>query len=159
MANAANAVPQGYQPLMIQLTLDDAAASIEWYKRAFGAEEQGRSLGPDGKIMHGELLINGHRVFVNDTMSGQKGPKALGGSPAGFWLYVQNSDEAFQRATDAGAKTTMPLADQFWGDRAGAVSDPEGYVWWIATRKEDLSREEIERRATEFFKQMAGMKP
>ena len=79
----------------------------------------------------------------------------LGGSPASLWLYVDNSDALFNRAVGAGAKVHMPLADQFWGDRGGAVSDPSGYTWWIATRKEDLSRTEIQQRAAEAFKQMA----
>jgi len=93
--------------------------------------------------------------MVNDAMMGGKAPNALGGSPASLWLYVENSDTLFDRAVGAGAKVQMPLADQFWGDRGGAVSDPSGYTWWIATRKEDLSRTEIQQRAAEFFKQMA----
>jgi PhnB protein len=155
MAKAAKPVPAGYRTLTPQLTLDKAAQTIDWYKRALGAEELMRGLGPDGKIMHAELRIGDSLFMVNDPMPGLKGPQALGGSPASLWVYVDNSDALFNRATGAGAKVQMPLADQFWGDRAGAVADPEGYTWWIATRKEDLTQQEIQQRAAEFFKQTA----
>jgi PhnB protein len=153
MANAAKPVPEGYHTITPQLTLDNAAETLEWYKTALGAEEVGRSLGPDGKIMHAEIKIGNSRVMLNDVMTG-KGPKAYGGSPASLWLYVENSDALFDRAVAAGAKVQMPIADQFWGDRAGAVADPAGYSWWIATRKEDLTPAEMNQRATDFFKQM-----
>jgi len=155
MANAAKPVPEGFHTITPQLVLDNAAQTIDWYKEAFGAEELRRSVGPDGKVMHAELRIGDSRFMVNDAMMGGKAPNALGGSPASLWLYVENSDTLFNRAVGAGAKVQMPLADQFWGDRGGAVSDPSGYTWWIATRKEDLSRTEIQQRAAEFFKQMA----
>jgi len=154
MAKAAKAVPDGYHTITPQLTLDNAAQTIDWYRKALGAEELSRSDGPDGKIMHAELKIGDSRVMVNDVMMG-KGPKAFGGSPASLWLYVENSDALFKRAVDAGANIQMPIADQFWGDRAGAVADPAGYTWWIATRKEDLSHAEMHSRAEEFFKQAA----
>jgi PhnB protein len=156
MAKAAKPVPEGYHTITPQLTLDDAAGTIDWYKRALGAEEVSRSVGPDGKIMHAELKIGDSRIMVNDVMMGTKGPKAYGGSPSSFWLYVENCDALFNRAVGAGAKVQQPLADQFWGDRGGAVADPAGYTWWISTRKEDLTREEMNQRATEFFKQMAA---
>jgi PhnB protein len=155
MAKAKSAVPAGYHTLMPQLSLDNAAETIEWYKRAFGAEEQNRGLGPDGKIMHAEITIGGSRFFVNDVMPGQKGPKALGGSPASLWLYVNDADAIYNRAIEAGATVQVPLGDQFWGDRGGAVADPAGYTWWIASRVEDLTHDEIMARAAEFFKQMA----
>jgi PhnB protein len=85
-------------------------------------------------------------------MGGAKGPRAFGGSPASFWLYVNDSDSLYKRAVDAGAKVHMPMADQFWGDHAGAVMDPAGYVWWIATHTEDVSNDEVQRRAEDFFK-------
>jgi PhnB protein len=154
MAKAARAVPEGLRTMTPQLILNNAAQTIDWYKRAFGAEELGRSLGPDGRITHAELKIGDSRFYANDALMG-KGAKELGGSPVGFWLYVDDSDALFKRAVDAGARVQMPLVDQFWGDRAGSVADPEGISWWIATRKEDLTRDEMEARATEFFKQMA----
>ena len=153
MAKAAKAVPEGYHTITPQLTLDNAAQTIDWYKRALGAEEVSRSAGPDGKIMHAELKIGNSRFMMNDVMTGGKGPQAFGGSPASLWLFVENSDAVFNRAVGAGAKVQMPLADQFWGDRGGAVADPEGYTWWIATRKENLTQAEMQQRAAEFFKQ------
>lgn len=155
MATAAKPVPDGYHTITPQLTLDNAAEALDWYKTALGAVEHGRSLGPDGKIMHAEFTIGNSRVMVNDVMAGRKGPQAMGGSPASLWLYVEDSDALFTRAVKAGATVQMPIDNQFWGDRAGAVADPAGYTWWIATRKEDLTPEEMNQRATEFFKQMA----
>ena len=156
MAKAAKPVPEGYHTITPQLTLDKAADTIEWYKKAFGAEEIGRSLGPDGKIMHAELRIGNSRFMVNDTMPGYKGPQAFGGAPTSLWLYVDDSDALFNRAVKAGGKVQMPVADQFWGDRGGSLADPEGYTWWISTRKEDLTPEEMNERAQAFFKQMAA---
>jgi PhnB protein len=153
MAKAAKAVPEGYHTITPSLTLDNAAQAIDWYKKALGAEEVSRSVGPDGKIMHAELKIGNSRFMMNDVMPGSKGPQAFGGSPASLWLYVENSDTLFNRAVGAGAKVQMPIADQFWGDRAGAVADPAGYTWWIATRKEDFTPAEMQQRAAEFFKQ------
>jgi PhnB protein len=155
MAKAVKPVPDGYHTITPQLTLDNAAQTIDWYKKALGAEEVSRSAGPDGKIMHAEIKIGDSRVMMNDVMMGQKGPQALGGSPASMWLYVENSDALFNRAVGAGAKVQMPMADQFWGDRAGSVADPAGYTWWIATRKEELTPAEMQQRAQEFFKQMS----
>lgn len=153
MAKAQNPVPEGFQTMTPQLVMDNAAQTLDWYAKAFGAKEVSRSVGPDGKIMHAEVSIGTSRFMVNDAMMGGKGPKAYGGSPASWWLYVEDCDALFKRAVGAGAKVQMPLEDQFWGDRAGAVSDPEGYTWWIATRKEDLSSSEIQQRAAEVFKQ------
>jgi PhnB protein len=152
MAKAAKSVPEGYHTITPQLTLDNAAQAIDWYKKALGAQELSRSTGPDGKIMHAEIKIGNSRVMVNDVMMG-KGPQAFGGSPASLWLYVEDSDALFNRAVGAGAKVQMPLADQFWGDRGGAVQDPAGYTWWISTRKEDFTPEEMKQRAENFFKQ------
>ncbi len=155
MAKAKKAVPEGYHTITPQLTLDDAPRAIEWYRKALGAEEISRSTGPDGKIMHAELRIGDSRFMVNDAVMGGKGPKAIGGSPASLWLFVDNSDALFKRATDAGGQIKMPLGDQFWGDRCGTITDPAGYSWTIASRKEDLTRNELEQRAAEFFKQFA----
>jgi len=91
--------------------------------------------------------------MLNDAVMGNKGPKALGGSPASLWVYVDDCDTLFNRATKGGAQVRMPLGDQFWGDRCGTVIDPHGYQWTIATHKEDLTRDEIEKRQAEFFKQ------
>jgi PhnB protein len=140
------------------LTLDNAAAAIEWYKKALGAEEIARASGPDGKIMHAEIRIGDSRIMVNDPMMGAKGPKAFGGSPASLWLYVEDCDALFNRAVAAGA-TVLPgmgaMADQFWGDRSGSFSDPHGYRWTIASHKEDLTPQEMQQRQDAFMKQFA----
>src|SRR5215510_5781278 len=154
MAKAARAVPAGYHTITPSLTLDNAAQTIDWYKRALGAEELSRSVGPDGRIMHAEIKIGDSRIMMNDVMMG-KGPHAYGGSPLSLWLYVEDADALFNRAVGAGAKVQMPLADQFWGDRGGAIADPEGYTWWISTRKEDFTPAEMNQRAQEFFKNMS----
>jgi len=154
MAPAKRPIPEGFRTVTAQLTLDDAAAAIEWYKRAFGAQEVSRSLGPDGKIMHADITIGDSHIMLNDAMMGMKGPRGYGGSPASFWLYVEDSDALFKRAIEAGAKEQMPMADQFWGDRAGSIADPAGFSWWIASRKEDLAQEDIRKRAEEVFKKM-----
>jgi PhnB protein len=159
MAKAAKAVPEGYHTITPQLTLDNAAQTIDWYKKALGAEELSRSLGPDGKVMHAELKIGNSRFMMNDVMMGTKGPQAYGGSPASLWLYVENCDALYNRAVGAGATVQVPLGDQFWGDRGGAIADPAGYTWWIASRKEELTESEVQQRAAEFFKQMAESTP
>jgi PhnB protein len=157
MAKGTKPIPKGYHSITPQLTLDNAAQSIDWYTRAMGAEELGRSEGPDGKIIHAELRFGDSRVIVNDVIPGHgKGPQGYGGSPANLWLYVPDGDAVFSRAVSAGAKVQVPMTDQFWGDRAGALTDPAGYVWWIATHKEDLSRAEIEERGEATFKQPAA---
>jgi len=155
MAKAAKPIPEGYHTITPTLTLDNATQSIEWYKKALGAEEVSRHVGPDGKIMHAELKIGDSRFMVNDVMPSMKGPKAYGGSPAGLWLFVENSDALFNRAVGAGASVQMPIDDQFWGDRGGCVVDPSGYTWWIATRKEDLTPAELQQRAADFFSKHA----
>src|SRR5207253_994829 len=129
MAKAKNAIPQGLHTITPQLILDNAAASIDWYKKALGAEEVSRANGPDGKIIHAELRIGNSVFYANDAMMGAKGPKSLGGSPASFWIYVEDCDALFNRAIAAGA-TVSPggmgqMQDQFWGDRSGTLVDPE----------------------------------
>ena len=98
MAKAQSPIPEGFHTVTPQLTLDNAAEAIEWYRRALGAEEKGRFEGPDGKIMHAELRIGNSRVMLHDAMMGGKGPKALGGSPASLWIYVEDCDALFNRA-------------------------------------------------------------
>jgi len=160
MARAKSAIPEGLHSVTPHLILDNAADTIEWYKRAFGAQERGRSVGPDGKVMHSELRIGNSVIYLNDAMGGGKGPKALGGSPIGLWIYTEDADALFNKALGAGA-TVAPgpmgqMQDQFWGDRCGTLIDPAGYNWTIATRKEDLTPEEMKQRSEEFFKQFAN---
>jgi PhnB protein len=163
MARAKSSVPQGLHTITPHLILDDAATAIDWYKRGLGAEEISRSAGPDGKIMHAEIRIGNSHLYLNDAMGGGKGPKALGGSPVGLWIYVDDADALFNRAVGAGAATAPgpmgPMQDQFWGDRCGTIIDPAGFQWTIATRKEDLTPEELNKRADDFFKQFAASMP
>src|SRR3954468_5923316 len=160
MAQAKSPVPEGFHTITPHLIFDNAAEAIEWYKKALGAEEKSRAIGPDGKIMHAELQIGNSRIMLNDAMGGGKSAKTLGGSPVSLWVYVPQCDIVFNRAVGAGAVVPEgpmgKMADQFWGDRCGALVDPFGYHWTIATRKEDLTREEMDRRAAEFFKQFAS---
>lgn len=152
MMKAKRAVPEGYYTLTSMLTLEDAAKAIDWYCRAFGAEEISRAVGPDGKVMHAELRIGNSRMMVNDAMMGMKGPKSMGGSPANMWVYVENCDALYDQALAAGAQMKMPMDDQFWGDRCGTIDDPYGYSWTIATRMEDLTPEEMQMRQAEYMK-------
>ena len=160
MTKAKQAIPEGFHTVTPQLTLDNAAAAIEWYKKALGADEVSRAIGPDGKIMHAEVRIGDSRLMVNDAMMGGKGPQALGGSPASFWIYVEDCDALFNRAVAAGAQVARgpmgQIQDQFWGDRTGTFTDPHGYQWTIATHKEDLTPAEIEQRQAAFMKQFAA---
>jgi PhnB protein len=163
MAKAQSPIPEGFHTVTPQLTLDNAAEAIEWYRRALGAEEKGRFEGPDGKIMHAELRIGNSRVMLHDAMMGGKGPKALGGSPASLWIYVEDCDALFNRAIAAGAEL-LPgpmgqMQDQFWGDRCGVFKDPHGFSWTIATHKEDLTPDEMRERHAAFVKQFAAARP
>jgi len=162
MAKAKSAVPQGLHTVTPQLTLDNAAEAIEWYKKALGAQETSRASGPDGKILHAELRIGDSSLYVNDAMMGGKGPKALGGSPSSFWIYVADCDALFNKAIAAGGQVAHggmgQMQDQFWGDRSGSLVDPSGYTWTIATRKEDLTPQEMKQRQEEWMKSFAAPK-
>jgi len=160
MAKAKSPIPEGFHTVTPQLTLDNCADAIDWYKNALGAQELSRAIGPDGKIMHAEIKIGNSRIMVNDAMMGGRGPKAIGGSPASFWLYVEDCDSLFNRAISAGGQIAHGgmgnMQDQFWGDRSGSLTDPHGYTWTIATRKEDLTPAEMKQRQDEFMKQFAA---
>jgi len=156
---AKSPIPAGHHTVTPVLTLEHAAQAIDWYKKALGAKEVSRAVGPDGKIMHAEIRIGDSPVMVNDAMMGGKAARAMGGSPASLWVYVEDADALFTRAVAAGA--TVPpgpmgaMSDMFWGDRCGMFTDPEGYRWTIATHKEDLTPDEMKRRQDEFMKQNA----
>jgi len=160
MAKAKSAIPEGLHTVTPQMTLDHAAEAIDWYKKALGAEETSRATGPGGLIMHAELRIGNSRIMVNDAMMGGKGPKGYGGSPMTLWVYVDDCDTLFKRAIAAGGKVGHggmgEMRDQFWGDRSGTFIDPSGYTWTIATRKEDLTPQEMHERQEEFMKSFKG---
>ncbi|HZM45989.1 MAG TPA: VOC family protein [Burkholderiales bacterium] len=155
MAKAkVKAVPKDMHAVTPHLVCAGAAEAIEFYKKAFGATEEVRLPGPDGKLMHGMIRINGSAVMLVDEMPewGALGPKALKGSPVTIHLYVENVDAFVERAVKAGAKVTMPVADMFWGDRYGKIEDPFGHHWSVATHQREVSIEE----AMEAMKAMAG---
>jgi len=160
MAKAKHAVPEGLHTVTPMLTLDDSAKAIDWYKKAFGAEEISRSTGPDGKILHAEVKIGSSHFMLHAAVMGAKSARGMGGSPITLWVYVEDCDALFKRATQAGGRTAEgpmgQLADQFWGDRCGTLYDPEGYTWTIATRKENLTRDELQRRATEWMEKFSA---
>jgi PhnB protein len=142
-------VPDGHHTVTPYLTLQGAAEAIDFYKRAFGAHEEGRMTTPDGKsVIHAEIRIGDSMVMLSDEFPqmGPRSPQALGGTTASIFLYVPDVDAAFKRAVDAGAKAVMTPADMFWGDRFGKLVDPFGHHWAMATHKEDLSDEEIRKR-------------
>jgi PhnB protein len=158
MSKAKSPIPEGFHSVTPQLMFDNAARSIEWYKKALGAVEVSRAVGADGKILHADIKIGDSHLMMNDAM-GAKGPKSLGGSPVALWIYVDDADSLFRRAVDAGAQVAPgpmgAMQDQFWGDRCGTVVDLEGYHWTIATRKEDFTREELKKRQDEWMSQFA----
>jgi PhnB protein len=154
----AKPVPEGYHTLTPYLAVDDASAAIDFYQRAFGAKERVRMHGPDGMIAHAELEIGDSKVMLSDPFPrvSTRPPKELGGTSVGVFVYVENVDEVFQQAVDAGATATMEPDDQFWGDRFGSVTDPFGHSWQISTHVEDVPPEEMEKRSKEWMAQMAN---
>jgi uncharacterized glyoxalase superfamily protein PhnB len=155
-------IPAGSEGLIPHLVCDGCAAAIEFYKKAFGAEETRRMPAPDGKrIMHAEIRISGRPVFLADDFpeycGGTKSsPQALGGTPVTIHRYVEDCDAAIQRAQQAGASVKMPPMDMFWGDRYGVVTDPFGHVWSLATHKSDPTPEEMAKAAEAAFAQPQG---
>jgi PhnB protein len=160
MAKAKNPVPAGLHTVTPQLTMQNAARAIEWYKKALGADEVTRALGPDDKVIHAEIRIGNSVIMLNDDMMGGNTAKAHGGSPISLWVYVADCDALFDRAINAGAKAANgpmgKMQDQFWGDRSGTFIDPEGYQWTIATRKEELTPDEMKTRQDEWMRQFAA---
>jgi uncharacterized glyoxalase superfamily protein PhnB len=153
-----NAVREGYQTVTPALTVRNGAEAIEFYKKAFGAEEIMRVPGPDGKsIMHAEIRVGTSRIMLGDEAPsmGCLAPVTLGGPGGSLYVYVPDVDAAFKQAVAAGAKALMPVTDMFYGDRFSQVEDPSGHRWGLATHVEDLAPEEMARRQREFFASMA----
>jgi PhnB protein len=153
---AVKPIPDGYSTVTPYLYIKGAANALEFYKKAFGATELFR-MDWNGKLGHAEMQIGSSRVMMADEFPemGAKGPHTLGGSAIGLCLYVEDCDALFHRAVSAGATVVRPLQDQFYGDRSGTVTDPFGHVWTIATHKEDVAPDEMEKRAAEAMKSMA----
>ena len=146
---ATKPIPEGHHSVTPYLAVEDAAKAIEYYKKAFGANERMRMETPDGKIGHAELEIGDSLVMLSDPFpqSTVRPPKELGGTSAGVFLYVEDVDAVVRQAVEAGATITMEVADQFWGDRFGSIKDPFGHSWSLATHVEDVPPEEMAERA------------
>ncbi len=142
-------IPDGYHSITPYLIIKGAQKAMDFYTKAFGAQETFKMPGPDGQIGHAEMRIGDSMIMLADEnpKMGHKSATTLGGSPVGILLYVDNVDEVFQRAVDAGAEIDRPIANQFYGDRTGGVKDPFGFRWYLSTHIEDVSPEEMQRRA------------
>lgn len=153
MATKIKPIPDGYHTLTAYLTVRGASDAIEFYKKAFGATELCRLNMPDGKIGHGEFKIGDSIFMISDENPGWDiaSPEKLGGSPVALHLYVADADATFSDAIKAGARETMPLANQFWGDRMGKLVDPFGHQWLIATHIEDVDPSEFQSRMEACF--------
>jgi len=140
-------IPEGYHSVTPYLICDGAADAIEYYKKAFGATELFR-MDHEGKVGHAELKIGDSPIMIADEypQMGYRSPKALGGTPVSIMIYVPDVDTVYNQAMAAGGTVVKPLQDQFYGDRSGTLTDPFGHVWTIATHKEDVSTEEMNRR-------------
>jgi PhnB protein len=157
MANNVKPVPEGFHTITAHLSVRGADKAIEFYTNAFGAQVIGVHHTPDGKVMHGMLKIGDSFLMLADEFPGMgtPAPQTLGGSAVVLNIYVDDVDGLWKQAVSAGATVTMPLADQFWGDRYGQIKDPFGHNWALASRKENITPEEMERRAQGVFAQMA----
>jgi PhnB protein len=145
----SKAIPDGYRTIAPYLAVDGAEQAIEFYEKAFGAKERGRMQSPDGKIAHAELEIGDSVLMLSDPFPqfATRAPTELGGSTASVMMYVEDVDAVVKQAVAAGASLEREVEDQFWGDRFGAVVDPFGHMWSIATRVEDVPPEEMAKRA------------
>ncbi len=146
-------IPDGYHTFTPYLAVQGAVQAIEFYKKAFDATELFRMEGAPGKIAHAEMKIGNSIIMLADEHPEMdfKGPKSYGGSPCAFYLYVEDCDAVFNAAIAAGGKVIKPMQDQFYGDRSGMLEDPYGHRWSVATHKEDLTMEEVGKRAAEFM--------
>lgn len=153
MATTIKKIPEGYHTATPYLIIKDAGKALEFYKEAFGATELTRLTTPDGTLMHAEFKIGDSPIMLCDECPewNALSPLTIGGTSISIVLYVEDVDAVVNRAVTAGATVVMPVADQFWGDRMGTVTDPFGHKWSIATHVEDVSPEEIGKRAQALF--------
>ncbi len=153
MAPKAKSTPQGYHTVTPNIVVDNTVKALEFYKQAFDAEETVRMPGPGGSIMHAEIRIGDSVIMLGDEMPEMhaKSPKAYGGTPFRFYVYVENVDAAWKRAVNAGAKSVMPLQDMFWGDRTGCLEDPFGHLWNLAQHVSDPTPEEMQKGEEAFL--------
>jgi PhnB protein len=151
MATKVKPIPDNYRTVTPYLVVDNAKSAMEFYRRAFGAKEVMKMDGPGGKIAHAELKIGDSMIMISDEMpgSGARAPHSLNGTTASVFLYLEDVDSTFKQAVSAGAKVEAQPADMFWGDRYGRLTDPFGHLWSLATHKEDVAPQEMERRMRE----------
>jgi len=157
MNSQVKPIPDGFHTITPHLTVRDANRAIEFYKKAFGAQVLGVAPGPGGKVLHALLKIGDSMLMLNDEFpefGGQLGPSATAGSSVALHIYLDNVDQAFERAVSAGATVKMPVMDQFWGDRYGVVIDPFGHRWSLATHTRDMSPEEMQQEQEKAFAKM-----
>jgi PhnB protein len=145
---SVKAIPDGYYSLTPYLVIKGAAEALEFYKKAFGAEEIVRMPGPGGRVMHAEVKIGNSMLMLSDESPerGHLSPATRGGNTSSVMLYTDDVDKMFKTAIAAGARSDQPPTDMFWGDRMGNLTDPFGHSWAIATHKEDVSPEEMQKR-------------
>jgi PhnB protein len=143
---AVKPIPDGYHSVTPYLIVKSASKAIDYYKKAFGATEIMRFPGPNNTVAHAELQIGDSRIMLADESNEYKSPQSVGGSPVSLMIYVPDVDKVFNQAVSAGAKSARAIQDQFYGDRSGNLIDPFGHVWTVATHKEDVSMEEMQRR-------------
>jgi PhnB protein len=156
MSASNHAIPEGYHSLSASLTCKNAASAIEFYKKVFDAKVLVNMPGPGGLVMHAELQIGDSRIFLNDDMPSMASAPTPGASTGVYiFHYTEDVDSVYNRALAEGANVTMPLADQFWGDRYGKFVDPFGHAWGVASHVEDVAPEEMKRRQEEMMAKMA----
>jgi PhnB protein len=151
--STVNAVPAGHRTVTPYLAIKNAAKALEFYKEAFAATESYKLMLPDGRLGHAEILLGDSVIMLADEFPeyGGKSPETLSGSPVSIHLYVEDADAFFNKALAAGAKERKPVMDQFYGDRSGELEDPFGHLWWVATHKEDVAPEELQKRVQAMF--------
>jgi len=153
MPSRVEPIPEGHRTVTPYLAIKNAAQALEFYKRAFGAIESYKLMMPDGRVGHAEIRLGDSLIMLSDGFPefGGKAPDTLGGSPVSLHLYVEDVDAFVTKALEAGAKERQPVMDQFYGDRSGQLEDPFGHLWWVATHKEDVSPDEMQKRVREMF--------
>jgi PhnB protein len=161
MSEGQKIIPEGYHSINSYLVVRNAAKAIDFYKKAFNAEERFRMHGPDGRtIMHADLKIGDSIFMLTEESTEMKAlsPESIGGSPVSLYVYVKDVDAVFNQAVSEGATVLNPVKDQFYGDRSGYLRDPFGHLWSIATHKQDLSPDELRKAGEAFFEEMSKTK-
>jgi PhnB protein len=155
MPTKVKPIPDGHRTVTPYLAIKNAAKALDFYKRAFGAVESYKLTMPDGRVGHAEIRLGDSLIMLADEFPeyGGKAPDTLGGSPVSLHLYVEDVDAFVKKAVAAGAKESKPVVDQFYGDRSGQLEDPFGHLWWVATHKEDVPPEEMQKRVEKMFGQ------